>query len=260
MESSEDLVNIVITGAASGIGSAVANRLRHRANTLWLLDNDQNALDVTRGQISREHVVAIRCDVSDENDCHEAFRRIGEEVERVDLLVLSAGITTEGFLESMTLHDWNLILNTNLTGAFLTIRSAIPLMKESLSPVIVAVGSISSNLIGAGGGNAAYEVSKAGLGQLVRAVAMEHANDGLRAVLVSPGRTTTNLGVNSRRLQTSTMTSRPLRVRPSKVKEIPLQRSASADEIASAVEYLASRDAAYITGSELIIDGGYGLY
>lgn len=248
---------VVITGAASGIGRAAAIRFAESGHELILVDRSEDQLgDVTESLSSARAVISQVCDISIEQQVGTLFARIAE-LRSIDSLILCAGVTSDGLIESTTEHDWSYILATNLTGAFLCLKYAAPLLRAGREPSVVAVGSISARVIGAGGGCAAYEASKAGLVQLIRAFAVEHAPDGIRANVVSPGRVRTNLGVHARELRASVYTSDSEVTRPRHQLSAPLRFEAAPAEIADVMYFLSSAQASFITGADLVADGGY---
>lgn len=201
--------------------------------------------------------IYIQCDVSSPADVG-ALAAQTADVPAFDALVLAAGMTTEGYVEQTSLEDWRRIVDVNLQGAFLVLKTFLPRMRAP-GGSIVGIGSISADVIAAGGGAAAYEASKAAFTQLIRAVAFENAARGIRANIVAPGRIQTNLGNHRREDEQTTYTSRPDKFRIRDLKPIPMGRAGRPDEVAKLVRFLLSDDSAYITGANIPIDGGYGL-
>jgi NAD(P)-dependent dehydrogenase (short-subunit alcohol dehydrogenase family) len=155
-----------------------------------------------------------------------------------------------------SLRLWEDVITTNLTGTFLVLRAMLPLLLTRGGGAIVTIGSISADVIGAGGGCAAYEASKAGVKQLTRAVAAEYASQGIRANCVSPGRIRTSLGPSSRaRLPAEEVG----RIRNLPRRAALLRTAGEPAEIASLVRFLCSTEASFITGAEVVVDGGYTL-
>ncbi|MEU1733436.1 SDR family oxidoreductase [Streptosporangium sp. NPDC020145] len=251
---------VCVTGAASGIGHAAAEIFLTRGDQVTLVDRDETALTQAAERLAAEHgadrVRPYAVDVSVAEQVEDLFARIAD-AGGLDTLVLAAGVTSDGFVSDMSEHDWSYILGVNLTGPFLCLKRAAPLLRLSSGGSVVAVGSVSAHVIGAGGGCAAYEASKAGLVQLVRAFAVENAPYGVRANIVSPGRTATRLGENTRRLAETVYTSAdgPRRERHSF--GAPLRFEGRPEEIAGAIHFLAGDDARFVTGTELLVDGGY---
>jgi NAD(P)-dependent dehydrogenase (short-subunit alcohol dehydrogenase family) len=248
---------VCITGAASGIGRAAAARFAAAGDSLILVDRRPDDLrEVAAGLRDTADTATEVCDVRHEAQVREVFARAAE-AGPLDCLVLCAGVTSDGFIETTTEHDWSYVLATNLTGTFLCLKYAVPLLRGAPAGSVVAVGSVSAHVVGAGGGCAAYEASKAGLVQLVRAFAVEHADDGIRANVVSPGRVRTNLGPHTRELRATVYTSPPGYERPRYPIRGPLRPEGTPEEIAEAIYFLGGPAAGFITGAELVVDGGY---
>ncbi len=251
---------VCVTGAASGIGLATARRFLTSGDAVVLADRDTGALRAAEAELASmcpDRVRAYEVDVSSEEQVRQLFSEPGAGGAGLDCLVLCAGVTSDGFIASMSAHDWSYILSVNLTGAFLCLKYAAPLLQAAPSAAVVAVSSVSAHVIGAGGGCAAYEASKAGLVQLVRAFAVEHAADGIRANVVSPGRIRSRLGEHTSELAASVYTSADGPRRARQPFGAPPRYEGSADEVAGAVVYLAGTDAGFVTGTELLVDGGY---
>jgi NAD(P)-dependent dehydrogenase (short-subunit alcohol dehydrogenase family) len=251
--------NALVTGGASGIGRAIVARLVAEGARVFIADVRDELMAETMSALSAKHslVESIHCDVTSEEDVKTAIQQAVKKFGSIDILVANAGITTNSLIHQTSLHDWELILKVNLTGVFLSIKYTIPHMISSNGGSIVTIGSISSHVIGAGGGSACYEVSKAGVAHLTRAVAVEYAHKGIRANSVSPGIIRTNIGLHSRELAATVFTSCPTEFRPQSIKASPLGRFGSTEEVATIVAFLASDEASFITGTDIIVDGGY---
>ncbi len=255
----EPVRRVCVTGAASGIGRAAADRFLAHGHDVVLADRDETALADAVDQLAGKYsgrVSARTVEVS-----------VGEEVE--SLVKHLGGHGGPGHADPgrgrherrvhrrhvgprLGLHPGH-----ELNGAFHCLKHATPLLRDSTAASVVAVGSVSAHVIRAGGGCAAYEVSKAGLVQLVRAFAVEQAPFGIRANIVSPGRIATRLGEHARQLAATVYTSAegPRRVRHPFT--APLRHEGLPEEVAGVIHFLAGADAGYITGAELLVDGGY---
>jgi NAD(P)-dependent dehydrogenase (short-subunit alcohol dehydrogenase family) len=248
---------VFVTGAASGIGRATAERFA--GDTVFLADIREGELDDACLAISACGGIAVPvlCDVRSEADVIAALGKVSAESGVLDVLVVNAGVTTECLIEHMTLEDWAFVHDVNLTGAFLCLKHSVPLLRSSDAASVVTVGSISGRVIGAGRGCAAYESSKAALVQLTRAFAAEHAAEGIRANTVSPGRVATALGRHSEELRCTVLTSESNgRTAVARPPLPPLARAGTPEEISDLVFYLSSPAAAFVTGAEFTIDGG----
>ncbi len=230
----------IVTGAARGIGAAVAARFAAEGARVASLDLSTSA--------AHGDGLAIEADVADEESVADAVARTVEEFGRLDVLVnCAAAVGIHGPVTGMTLADWNRALAVNLTGAFLTSREAIPHMAKSGGGAVVNVASQLGSV--AVPGNAAYCASKGGLIQLTRAMALDHAPDGVRVNALSPGAVLTErlLGVYGSEAA----------VRAALTPKYPLGRIGMPDDLAGAAVFLASDEAGFMTGADLVVDGGY---
>jgi 3-oxoacyl-[acyl-carrier protein] reductase len=242
----------LVTGAASGIGRAVAIRLAAGGDRIVLLDCREEDLGVT-AELIRD--AGGRCDpkvvdVACEGQVQSAVRAL--EGSAIRAVVTCAGVTSEAMIHETALAGWQRIIDVNLTGTFLVLRETLPLLLARGGGTIVTVGSISAHLIGAGGGCAAYEASKAGVLQLTRAVAAEYAERGIRANCVSPGRIGTSLGKHALEAGSSGASPRAVPRRYA-----PLKNEGTPEEVAALVEFLCSAEAGFVSGSNFVVDGGY---
>lgn len=245
----------IVTGGGSGIGRACALRLAQEGAAVAVLDIRQAAASGAAAEIATlgVHGVGFACDVGDELSLRAAIGNAVESLGGLDILVAAAGIVTRGPVHELSLADWELVLRTNLTGVFLSAKHSIPHFLNAGAGAIVTIGSISSVVIGPGASAASYKAAKGGVLQLTRAIAVEYAPANIRANCVCPGAVTTDLGVHSRELETTTAaTYEPLRPNL----KWPMERSADPFEIAGSVAFLASDDASFITGAALMVDGG----
>lgn len=236
---------VVVTGAASGIGLAAADRFATEGAHVVGVD-----VDAARGaQLEREQraqgrdVRFIKASVSDEAAVAELFAQIRRDHGRVDALFNNAGIAAESFVASTSHDDWRKILDVNLDGTFLMAKAAIPLMVENGGGAIVNTSSICGHIAVAGA--ASYNVSKHAIEGLTKTLALEHARHNIRANTICPGYVNTPMG------------RADLEADPSIPARHPLGRLAEPEEIAAAAAFLASDDASFITGTSLLVDGGY---
>lgn len=245
----------VVTGAGSGIGRASALRLAGEGAAVMCLDVREELAAETAADITRAGGRALhrRCDVGDETDVSESIATATESFGGLEIVVANAGIASRGLVHELTLHDWEAVLRVNLTGVFLTCKHAIPHLLRSPASAVVTIGSVSSVIIGAGGSAASYKAAKGGVLQLTRQIAVDYAEQGLRANCVCPGAVATNLGAHNRELPWTTADPSP----PTRITiAAPMRRVSDPSEIASVVAFLASDDASFVTGSAVMADGG----
>ena len=243
---------IVITGAAQGLGRAMAIRLAPKNPKLALIDKNKNALAETKALCEKFGATASGwiCDVASEDQVDETFTQITETQGRLDALINNAGITSDSLLinvengvvkKRMSLEQWQNVIDVNLTGTFLCGRAAaIEMVKTGQGGCIINISSISrhGNL-----GQTSYTATKAGVAAMSVTWAKELANQGIRCAAIAPGYIGTEMVL--------TMKSEALK---KIVAGIPAQRLGNPDEIAQAIEFILEND--YINGRVMEIDGG----
>jgi 3-oxoacyl-[acyl-carrier protein] reductase len=235
----------IITGAARGIGQAIAVRLAQAGADLALCDLQAEWLDETVGKVSDAGRVA-RCyavDVSNGQAVQETIQQIHKDAGHIDVLVNNAGITKDGLLMRMSEEDWDAVLNVNLKGAFLFTKAAARIMMKQRAGAIVNVASI-IGLIG-NAGQCNYAASKAGMIALTKSVAKELASRNVRANAVAPGFIDTKM--------TQALTEE---VQQSMLAAIPSGRFGVPEDVANVVCFLASDASSYVTGQTLTVCGG----
>ena len=236
----------LITGAGRGIGKSVARRLAEAGALIVVVDIDEDS--AVRAAREIEAATGVKtasfcCDVSVYNQVDSVIDKVIEQFARLDILINNAGITRDSLIMRMKPEDWDLVLRINLTGAFNFIRAACRQMTKQRSGAIVNISSV-VGLMG-NPGQANYAASKAGLIGLTKTAAKEFATLGVRVNAVAPGFIETE------------MTARlPDSVKEQWHKIIPLGRSGTVEDVASAVFFLVNPDSIYITGQVLQVDGG----
>lgn len=236
----------LITGAARGIGLAVAKRLLAEGWGVALLDIEDNLLREAVATLADPvNTFAVHCDVSDSAAVQTAVAKVNERFGRLDALVNNAGIAVFKPLLETTDEDWSRVLAVNLTGPFLCIKAAAPLMREHGGGAIVNITSISA--VRASTLRIAYGTSKAGLAHLTKQCAVELASLGIRVNAVAPGPVETAM---AKAVHTPA-------IRADYHNAIPLNRYGLEEELADAVFFLCSERASYITGQVLAVDGGF---
>ena len=236
-----------MTGAGRGIGRATAVRLaRDGARIAINFKGNTAAAEETKraGEAAGSAAVLIQADVSVEADADRVVKEaLAFGNGRLDILVNNAGITRDNLLLRMSTEEWDAVLDLNLRGAFLVTRAAMRPMMKQRGGRIVNVASISGVMGNAGQAN--YSAAKAGLIAFTKTIAREMASRNITANAVAPGFVPTDL--------TSIV---PEAVQDAMLKQIPLGRFGTAEDVANAIAFLASDEAAYITGQVLIVDGG----
>ena len=240
----------LVTGGASGIGLATARRLAQEGARVVLGDVNREAAE--RAAETIEGASAEPLDVTSDEDWRRAADAIAERHGVLDVLVNSAGIVVFGSIEDVSLEDWRRTMAVNLDGTFLGCRHGVRVMKEGgRGGSIVNLSSV-SGLIG-GHNIAAYNAAKGGVRLLTKSVALHCARKayGIRCNSVHPGFVETPM------LDEVVGQGRdPEETRAKLRASVPLGRNARADEVAAMIAYLASDEAAFVTGAELVIDGG----
>jgi NAD(P)-dependent dehydrogenase (short-subunit alcohol dehydrogenase family) len=235
----------VVTGASRGLGRAMAIELGAAGAKLALVGRDRAKLDETAAEIGAESAVFI-ADVTDEAQVRALEQGVRERFGRVDILVNNAGMNIRKPLVEYTLDEWNTVLDTNLTSVFLVCRSFIPMMKGRGYGRIINLASMMSHV--SLPGRTAYSASKAAMLGVTRALAQELADEGITVVAISPGPFATE--INTALIENPELNKQFL-------SNIPLGRWGKAEEIGKLALYLCSDAAGFITGSDVVIDGGW---
>ena len=237
----------LVTGASRGIGKAIATRLAAQGAIVVCAARGDNA-SATAGEISAAggRAEAISLDVTDDGALAKAPSEIVERHGRLDVVVSNAGITRDQLLMRMKRDDWDAVIATNLTATFTLAQAAIRPMLKQKGGRIIAIGSVVGEIGNAGQVN--YAASKAGLIGLVKALAREVASRGITVNVITPGMIDTDM---TRALSGKTQVDW--------ASQIPLGRLGTPDDVAAAACYLASDEAAYITGHVLAVNGGMNM-
>ncbi|MBK34248.1 MAG: 3-oxoacyl-[acyl-carrier-protein] reductase [Gemmatimonadetes bacterium] len=236
----------LVTGGSRGIGEAIALRLAEQGADVAVCASRslERAQEVaTRIETTGRKSLALQADVADEEAVTGLFKQIEDELGPVGILINNAGINRDGLMMRLKLEDWDAVLNVNLRGAYLCTKVAARPMMKARSGRIVNISSV----VGLRGnaGQANYAASKAGLIGLTKSTAREFASRGITVNAVCPGYIPTEMTEGI-----------PEDAKEALLAQIPLGRMGSPDEIAAAVGFLASDDAAYITGQAVVVDGG----
>ena len=236
----------VVTGGARGIGKAIALELAKAGNLVVINYNgSEEKARETKAEIEAAGGQAdiLQCNVADFDACEAFFKAVAEKYGRVDILVNNAGVTKDGLLMKMSEEDFDKVLDTNLKGAFHTIRHASRYFLKQKSGKIINISSVSGVMGNAGQAN--YSASKAGVIGLTKSVARELASRGITCNAVAPGF-----------IETEMTEAMPEAAREAVKKQIPLQRTGQVSDVAGVAAFLASDLADYITGQVISVDGG----
>lgn len=245
----------VVTGAAMGIGFGVAELLAQRGARVAMVDMNGQELERRARELGAAglEVLPVQASVAKQDDVASAFRRIAAEYGGVDVIVNCAGVARYGDAESLSLEDWDLQIGTNLTSVFLTAKYGVPYMRERAGGVIVAMASVQA--FASQHGVAAYSASKGGVVALVRSLALDFAADGIRAVAIAPGSVDTPM-LRASAQGSATATTSVEDILDAWGRNHPLGRLLEPVDVANLVAFLASDEAAMITGTTVTIDGG----
>ncbi|MEY2500751.1 MAG: 3-oxoacyl-[acyl-carrier protein] reductase [Verrucomicrobiota bacterium] len=236
----------VVTGSGRGIGHAIAIRLAQEGARVASVSRTASNAQRTADEINSLRADAAKAyavDVADQGAVQKAAAQIFEDFGRVDILVNNAGVTRDGLSMRMSMEDWDMVLNTNLKGAFTFIQAVMRPMIKQRSGRIINISSIAGLTGNAGQAN--YSASKAGLIGLTKTLARELASRGITVNAVAPGLIETDM---------TTVLSED--IRQAILQKVPLGKLGEPEDIAGAVAYLASPEAKYITGQVLTVDGG----
>ncbi len=237
---------VVVTGAGRGIGQEIARAFASQGAKVALISRSESSCGGAAEDINKSFpgsATAYPVDVSDHDAVQELAKKIGDELGAANILVNNAGVTRDGLLMRMKEDDWDTVLDTNLKGAFNTVKAFMrPLMKGENSRIINIASVI--GLIG-NAGQTNYSASKAGLIGFTKAIARELAGRAVTCNAIAPGFITTDM-----------TDELPDSVKEAVIGRIPLASFGNTSDIADAVTFLASPSARYITGQVLAVDGG----
>ena len=239
----------IVTGAAHGIGKAIAERLGREGAAVGVIELDGDAGAKTVAGLKAEGIKAhfVAADITRYDAVEAAVAEQARVLGPLTLLVNNAAFTEAGSLETITLSQWNKEIEVNLTGTYHMIRAVVPGMKARGGGAIVNISSVNGLRYF---GNPSYSAAKAGLLNLTQSVASEYGKYNIRCNAISPGSVKTDNITWTIRQQKDPQIFKKLG------KWYPLGRVAEPDDIAKAVSFLGSDDAAYITGAMLPVDGG----
>lgn len=237
----------LITGAARGQGESEARLFGAEGASLVVTDVRDDLLKELCGELGKADVpvVAVHLDVSSETEWSDAVAQVERAFGRLDVLVNNAGILTMAGVEDTTVDQWNRIIAVNQTGAWLGMKHSIPLMRRSGGGSIINISSV-YGMIGSGAATA-YQGTKGAIRVLSKTAAVQYAPEGIRVNSIHPG------VIDTVMLEEEV----PAEFMPVLIASTPLGRMGRPEEVAYGALYLASDESSFVTGSELVIDGGY---
>lgn len=234
----------IITGAGSGIGAATAKRFAKDGYAVVLNGRTKEKLEKIAAEIDSENVLIQSGDVSKEQDVKDLIENTIKEFSQIDTLVNNAAIAKFETIENLSLEDWNKQLSINVSGPFLVTKYALPHLKKTKGSII-NVSSVSG--IGGDWGGFAYNTTKGALNLMTKGLALDLGSQGVRINAVAPSLTRTDM---AEFVLQDENTMKKFKSRN------PMKRAAEPEEIASAIAFLASDDAAFVNGAILTTDGG----
>jgi 3-oxoacyl-[acyl-carrier protein] reductase len=235
----------LVTGASGAIGGAIARALHGNGATIAISGTRREQLDTLAGELgSRVHV--LPCDLADKDAVEALVPAAEEAMEKLDILVANAGVTKDNLFVQLRDEDWEKVVGVNLTSTFRLARAAVSRMMRRRWGRIIGITSVSGYTGNAGQAN--YTASKAAMVGMFKTVAMEYAKRNVTANCIAPG------------LVTSAMTDKLNdKQREAILSRVPMGRLGTPQEIAAAAVYLASDEAAYVTGQTIHINGGMAM-
>ena len=236
----------VVTGAGQGLGEAIARLFGSEGARLVLADLRAGPVGAVAAEIvaSGGEATAVQVDVTSDDDCRRMIETAVDLYGGLDILVNNAGIAGKGTVTQVSEEKWDQVLAVNLKGVFLASRHAVPHMERAGSGSIVCISSV-AGLVGEEG-QVAYHASKHGVVGLVRSMALDHAGSGIRVNAVCPGALRTPLLDPLSEERLARLNSKHA-----------MGRIGEPEEVARTVLHLASDESSFITGSALVVDGGY---
>jgi 3-oxoacyl-[acyl-carrier protein] reductase len=238
--------SVIVTGASKGIGKGIARVFASRGARVLMLARNATEVEAAASEIraSGGDALALSADVTSADDMDRMARTAVEHHGGIDILCANAGVFPSARLEDMTRADWDLVMTTNLTGTFLPVRVCLDALKKSGKGRIIVTSSITGPITGLPGWSH-YGATKAGQLGFVRTAALELASCGITVNAVLPGN-----------IMTEGLEGLGEEYLAKMIAAIPLKRLGSVEDIAYAALFLASDEAAFITGQTLVVDGG----
>ncbi len=235
----------LVTGATGGLGGAIARALHKQGATVAISGTRRDALDQLAGEL-KERVHVLPCDLSNKDQVEALVPQAEEKMGKLDILVANAGITRDNLFVQLRDEDWDTVINVNLTATFRLSRAAMKTMMRRRHGRIIGITSVVGVTGNPGQGN--YTAAKAGMIGMIKSIAKEYARRGVTANCVAPGFIATPM--------TDKLNDKQ---REAIMTMVPANRLGTPDDIAAAVVYLASDEAAYVTGQTLHVNGGMAM-
>ena len=238
----------LISGGARGMGAAEAKLFSREGAKVAIGDILEDEGRRTEAEINESggECIFVHLDVTDESEWRNAVSAVVSRFGKLDILINNAGVLLRGVLEDTSSQDWDFVMGVNAKGVFLGTKSAIPEMRKAGGGSIVNISSM-SGMVGQGNIQPVYNASKGAVRIFTKSAAIQYAGENIRVNSVHPGAVDTPMTMDS--------WSDP-EAKARTIDHIPLGRTAQPEDIAYGVLYLASDESSFVTGSELVIDGG----
>src|SRR6201993_5641694 len=235
----------LVTGATGGIGGAIARAFHRQGAIVALSGTRRDVLDQLAGEL-KDNVHVLPCNLADKDEVEALVPKCEQAMGKLDILVANAGITKDNLLVQLRDEDWDQVVAINLTATFRLARAAVRGMMRRRFGRIIAITSV----VGATGnaGQSNYVAAKAGITGMIKAIGQEYAKRGVTANCVAPGFIVTPMTDKLNDKQREGILAR-----------IPANRAGTTEEVAAAVAFLASNEAAYVTGQTLHVNGGMAM-
>jgi 3-oxoacyl-[acyl-carrier protein] reductase len=235
----------LVTGATGGLGGSIARALHRQGATVAISGTRKEVLDALAGEL-KERVHVLPCDLSNKDQVEALVPQAEAAMEKLDILVANAGVTKDNLFVQLRDEDWETVININLTATFRLSRAAMKTMMRRRHGRIIGITSV----VGVTGnpGQVNYTAAKAGMIGMIKSIAKEYARRGVTANCVAPGFIATPM--------TDKLNDKQ---REAIMTMVPANRLGTPDDIAAAVVYLASEEAAYVTGQTLHVNGGMAM-
>jgi 3-oxoacyl-[acyl-carrier protein] reductase len=235
----------LVTGATGGIGGAIARALHKQGAIVAISGTRREALDQLAGEL-KDRVHVLPCNLADKEQVEALVPQAEEKMEKLDILVANAGITKDNLFVQLRDEDWESVIDINLTSTFRLSRAAMKTMMRRRYGRIIGITSVVGVTGNPGQGN--YTAAKAGMIGMMKSIAKEYARRGVTANCVAPGFIATAM--------TDKLNDKQ---REAILQMVPANRLGTPDDVAAAVVYLASDEAAYMTGQTLHVNGGMAM-